>query len=60
MEAECASGDGTSFYASIFPGGVLTIELIGSDQRMTRVEIRHEDVLRLAALVQRNTQNTKG
>ncbi len=56
MKAECDSGDGAHFYASMYPGGILAIEVFDHDDKMIEIELRHSDALKLAALVGRNTQ----
>ena len=55
MKAECDSGDGAHFYASMYPGGILAIEVFDSDDSMREIELSHSDALKLAALVDRNT-----
>ena len=60
MKADCDSGDGTSFYASMYPGRALAIEITAHDDRMIEIELRHSDALKLAALVRRNTQSEGG
>ena len=60
MKAECDSGDGASFYASMYPGRVLSIEIVDPDDRMFEIELRYGDALRLAALIGRNTPEKEG
>ncbi len=55
MKAKCDSGDGSGFYASMYPGGVLSIEIVDPDDKMFEIELPHSDALRLAALIGRNT-----
>ncbi len=56
LTAECDSGDGAHFYASMYPGGILAIEVY-CDDRMIEIELCHNDAVKLAALVGRNTQS---
>ena len=55
MTADCNSGDGGSFYASMYPGRVLAIEVSNPAGVMCEIELGYNDAMRLAALIGRNT-----
>ena len=55
MTADCNSGDGGSFYASMYPDRELLIEVSNPAGVMFEIELGYNDAMRLAALIGRNT-----
>ena len=55
MKADCNSGDGGSFYASMYPDRELLIEISNPAGVMYEIELNYNDAMRLAALIGRNT-----
>ena len=55
MTAECNSGDGGSFYASMYPGRELLIEVSNPAGVMYEIELSYSDTEKLAGLISRNT-----
>ena len=55
MTANCASGDGGSLYASMYPGHTLLIEVSNPAGVMYEIELSYSDTEKLAGLISRNT-----
>jgi len=55
MTANCNSGDGGGFYASMYPNRELLIEVSNPAGVMYEIELSYSDTERLAGLISRNT-----